>query len=1135
MLRNFKFLSKNALFSAAAAFVGATISCADVLEITTSGTYYTFNEDGVIVDVSGEVMFSNSGTGTASALYNLGSYWYLDATLQYPAWPAYASNASYSEPTVADFLGLFTAGTLTVEKGTVILRGNISMYANFGTVLNNLNGIRTIGEIWGISQVTLGSGTILDIHENSYTFLANVSAAADSTLLINNIGNTSAKDVIIHIESETLEDGGSLGNITGSSTASVYKTGDGNLTLLTNTDFAGAFYLAGGNLYLNGSKSVSTYNRSVLQKYGYDLEYGLTLANASSINLAGTSTTDALALNEYARSGYDAGYQTSTVSVYNSSTGLYVNVVLYKTSYFPTITTGTTLVIEGNEIIRNFQSMFALGASATDDTNSATSAIRNAAYSTNTDSLLVAGTGSGTYVGIAEDAILAIYQESGHGGIYKGTICGLDSNGNASINITGGTVLKYGSGDLALILEGANFSKLVVLEGNLITNISTVNISAGVYDWATGTWTEAPGAQILGGSLYIIENDITTLKTRLLVDDGADLHFSTYYELDTLGGKVDCSNNFRAAGTIQIKYEQRFVTGDVYVEGGVKLILTATEVYDGDENTDEIEFSGGAFGLANAIILIGEDSGKISKISFGNTNQKINNLTGDAWTEVELGSGTMFANITSSDYVSLTEEIVQYGTFQGYISGVGNVIKTGSETLTLTGGTKITFYGAFAAAEGDVVFTEASSFANISALILNSGTTTSATGNQYVAALYGASDSTLTITAGTLTVGTSATRETLLARELSSIGNLATTSLSNSDAAFDFSALGFSSTEAEKFAKALTSLGVLTDDETEALLNYLQGDCNSGDWKDLGTIFGKEISRGDYSQITEADFARLYLSLLAQSSFADQIENADEMISRLSFDGALSVDQLKKIDSTSKLTISGTLSTSFIEVTAGTLEIDFDTLGLSDEETDSDGNLVSATIAGNVADGIFIEDGAIFEFNSEDSSATLTLNEIIYGKGNVILHSAGTLVLGENVTYTGTTTIHCGNVVLTLRESQGEIVSEGEGSLTISNDNDVTFSNEISIGGDLIKIGAGTVVLNGELEVGGNVIVEEGNLTFVDYIIAQSETEEGESAQTVTIFEGATFSVCVSDEDETLTSYANYLREDDEDNSSGSL
>ncbi len=1248
MFKNFSALTKRTLLAAAALAAGT---------LAANAAYYEYSEDNLYNGANNLSSYPDSvvvltGTGTYAAFYGVGDvvvrtdggvqlfehgainslYYSPISAGSYKSSPYSTSgylwwvdtlNAYTSVPLA--LLPNWTGGELRIEAGTVYLTEAVNAWADYGTRLNTLYWGSSDSKMWGVDKITLYGGTILDVSEwyqtsmiqsssNVLISLHNLNVGSDltsgngdvtsgyfTTLVI---GNNTNHYVDIHIDaydgtSATLEYGGSVGFIEGS--ANVYKTGDGDLAVYRDSlDFYGNFYAAGGSTVLHGDAGIvytTDDPTGVLAEYGYDLEYSHSLSNAASVNISGTVDSQSLtggtsSKSEAARGGVDVRFQVENIGT-TTVNGTIYTLMEWKNSFFPDAAAGT-LVIEENQVIKNFQAMFAVGASATDDTKSSASAIQNAADETYTDSPLIPGTGSGSYLVIAEDATLAVRQESGHGGIYKGTICGgVNSDGSLA---TGGTFLKYGEGDLALILESANYSNLVCLEGKLVTNVAALNLSAGVYDWEEGNehWVEEPGVKIYGGELVIIENDAATLKVRLEVSEDADLVFSSYELIDTLGGDVDASNNYRTPGTIEVVTEQRFVTGNVIVKGGTTLVLTsedvygggtslatattlaltAVDVYEGDLNTDQIEFSGGTFGLANAIILTGvatetdeegntTDVSQTSKLSFNNTSQKVNNLVGDIFSEVDLGRGTMTANIELTGAVVFNtyysddfDETLQYGEFRGSIQGVGNVIKTGVGTLTLSAGPSVSYFGAMVVEGGNLVATTASTLCNISALALNTGTVVTMSGDQQVAALYGAEGSEMTVD-GALIVGNTASRQSVLERELAASGGaIVTAALSNSNETQDLYY-----TDATSYLKPITDL---LGGDSSALIHYADSNCSSDDWDTLDEIFaerGLEFKRngsGQYSQITEADYAWLYLKLLADSSFVEG--KYDTMLERLSFDGSLTVDSLEKVDSNSRLTISGTLATNRILVTAGAVEVDYDTLGIAKYEkvVDDDGNAVldedgnetfrviadvasddgsgdgsggdgtdggveeeeSASadviaVSGNVADGISIEEGAVFSFNTTGAEGeTIWLNEEITGRGNFEKTGDGKLILGSSVAYTGTTTIVDGDLEMTLRAEQGDVTISAAGStLTLIQDEDLVWSNSLTASGDLVKKGAGTLTLDGALDIAGNITVEEGRLIMVDYIIATEDATTAKlrtvattgTAQTITIKEGATF------------------------------
>ncbi len=1201
-------------------------------------------------------------------------------------------------------------GELVVKEGLLDMRGCINLWEDYGSRINALllanpaddfsKGGTLGGKMSGVSAITLeGSSTlavgdsVLDVIRNSgypvvrgsknhFVFLNNLRAGEDNThryttldVGSNNVGYTllnARYHVDLHVDAydsangRTLEQGGSVGYIKGD--AYVYKTGGGKFELLNeSSQFTGAFYAAGGSLILSASAddavSVDNSNTKALEKYyasrGEALpEFGRTLWTAKSLTIAGTVdpknssyTESTTSLSEASRQGASVRVRFQSARWDNDNKW---NDSYYEQSFFTTPAAGT-VVVNDNQAIRNFQAMFANGASATDSDKSAASAIQNAADNVDKDAPIIAGTGAGSYLAVAEGATLAVYQEAGAGGIYKGTICGVNETGDAAgidshtgALTKGGTIVKYGEGDIAIMPEGANYEKLAILEGkNVVVNIQALDLDPGSYDftasreydpetgkWLINRWTDDPGLHVSDAvsNFTIVENEASTLKIRL---DSANVHFRTYATISTLGGDVDVSDG-RAPGYVEIAQEQRFVTGEVFAENGMTLILTATDFAGTDVDTDgdgvadvrryydkngwgkfededgvlhdvayekelavgnrayfytdangvkqyltaeqvadsskffyddatvgsytddsgtydvgyvlnaagareyfylkndervalsseavesakangkfvdceTIEFSGGSFGSASAVILSGKleagsSAGAIySTLAFNNTDQKIRNLTGDEYSEVKLGTSTLTVDVTDSTTLSGTTNAgtaLVYSTFDGAISGVGNLVKTGAETLTLGGGASLSYMGATVISDGSIKATKARSLWDSSALVLNGATrvvetegadgntvvstedvvrtTAVFTGAQNLVALFGASNSEVTLSGGELRLGADASRQdkidAALAVNGSALGVIVTDDLGNSDEdAPTFPAgAGAASTDAlvAAYLKPLTNLA--DAEQAEALKTYFSGARNNA--AEVRGLF----ELGDSAEkLSKADVTRIYLKLLRANGLLADNAATEAMIERLAFDGAVTAKSISKVGG-DRATLSGTVEAESLAIYAGAVEIDAD--ALASEDTFSKGVTIAA--------------GATFAINTTGVEAGV-FDKVVSGDGNFEKLGDGALTLGEDVVYYGTTTVKGGDLTMTLRSTAGGTYSQGDvfvesadSTLTFFQEKDTLWTGMLGNKGDLVKTGAGTLELRGAgSRIDGGVAVKEGALLLADFAFADGAPE----------------------------------------------
>ena len=533
----------------------------------------------------------------------------------------------------------------------------------------------------------------------------------------------------IHIDQDFV---GSVGILAGG--GKVIKTGAGTLRVLNDSRMTGDFIAAGGTIILESAT-------------------GLTFANSSSFNIAGTQDTadfngaqqteGALGLsrrganiryaevasnsNNYPRWDYRPALfpDTGTLTVQRDGADQFISYA----------NTGAEVILRNDQTIRNFQADFALNAKGTTNIGGANAevytavdAIRTAADVSDKNELVIPGTGVGATLRL-DGHTLTINQDAGRDGLFSGNIFGYDS----FKNVPGGRIVKTGAGTLVLLLaSGSSYDETLVLGGTFIANAQGLG-QKQVFIGDNGTFA-------------ILQNNSGTLSANLAGSAGSTLKLLASAVLDNGSGAGIQVNPGLDPGELNVINAQDQFRGSILVNDGV-----------------DLSFSGGrnnTFINATAVTL-NSGSNRETVLRFGDTNQLIRNLAGNASARVELGRG----DITLEQNASLA--------YAGFITGVGSLIKQGTAGFTLAGTTgtslfKDAYYGATIVRPGGALIAgTANATPNTSALVLvGAGTYTQGNQAQVVGALFGSASSFVNLGTGSLTVGYTSARAASLTTAL---------------------------------------------------------------------------------------------------------------------------------------------------------------------------------------------------------------------------------------------------------------------------------------------------------------------------------------------------------------------------------
>ena len=152
--------------------------------------------------------------------------------------------------------------------------------------------------------------------------------------------------------------------------------------------------------------------------------------------------------------------------------------------------------------------------------------------------------------------------------------------------------------------------------------------------------------------------------------------------------------------------------------------------------------------------------------------------------------------------------------------------------------------------------------------------------------------------------------------------------------------------------------------------------------------------------------------------------------------------------------------------------------------TNVSGSNLTITGASNSASGLMkINISGNATLLASNGDIVLGSNSSLTGSGSLTKNGSGDLILSGTSSFTGTTNINQGAVVLGANQNLGAIAGSGNlslGSYTLTTNasSSTTFSGAISGSGGLTKNGTGTLTLTGELSYTGNTSINTGTVVI---------------------------------------------------------
>ena len=428
-------------------------------------------------------------------------------------------------------------------------------------------------------------------------------------------------------------------------------------------------------------------------------------------------------------------------------------------------------------------------------------------------------------------------------------------------------------------------------------------------------------------------------------------------------------------------------------------------------------------------------------------------------------------------------------TYSGIISGTGSIVKEGSATLGLTNANTYSGPTTISAGTLDVTGTLADS----AAVTVNSGATYIVNASDTIASLAGAGN---TLLNANLTFGNA--NDTTISGIISGAGSL---TKEGSGAVTLSGTNTYSGATTVNSGTVVLAANDVIANNSNVMING--GTLNLGMYSDTVAAVTVGVNGGSIISST---------GVLTGSSYTFNNTSPAAISARLA--GLGSVTQA----GSGTTTLSGLNTYSggtFLN--AGSLIVGADAnLGdASASITFNGGTLNSiASFTLSASRGIFLTSNAIFNV---DALTTLTFNGTIAGSGSLTKTGLGTLILGGNNTYTGSTAINTGAITITgsLADTADVTVASGASynvnsadtinrilgsgtvtlgaNLSLSSNQNFEFAGAFTGSGSLRKTGSGILTLSGDSSFTGNLLLNNSRL-----IIASSNALGASTIETTT-------------------------------------
>ncbi|EJI2116931.1 autotransporter-associated beta strand repeat-containing protein [Salmonella enterica] len=970
----------------------------------------------------------------------------------------------------------------------------------------------------GQSLTKTGAGTLILNAENTYTGGTTIS---DGTLVANNVEALGTGNVADNATLELNTGGDFTNNISGS--GQVVKSGDDALTLSGSNTYTGGTTISGGTLVATNVEALGS--GDVTDDATLELNTGGDFAN----NIGGTGSV------------VKSGDKTLTLSGANSYTGgttisggtLVANNVealgsgdvtdnatleLNTSGTFDNAISGSGQVVKSGDKTLTFSGANSYSGATTISGGTLIATHVNALGTgaiDNRASLLLDASGQFTVTDLTTES--GGNTEIGAGSTLQATTLTQKSDSTLTINLNSNTVDPVihaasqvslaGTLDITGVGDVLDSDPASTDDLDTFTLIASDKTIAGDFEKLTVAGMDADLADFITvdgriddtGKQYELTTALTWYADR---DDAvtdahgtfnltnADGSFAVNTVLENVDATLDPASATgwdgtslikQGAGTLILNAENTY-TGGTIISGGT-LVATNVDALGSGDVTDNATLelnTGGTFD--NAI----SGSGQVDK-----SGDKMLTLSGaNSYSGGTLISdGTLVAsNVEALGTGDVTNDAVLElntgGDFDNAISGSGQVVKSGDETLTLSGSN--TYTGGTLISGGTLVASNVEALGsgdvtNNAVLELNTGGdfTNNISGSGQVVK---SGDETLTLSgANSYTGGTTISGGTLVATNVEALGtgdvtNNATLEL-NTGGTFD-NAISGSGQVVKSGDDVLTlsgansySGGTLISDGTLVASNVEAlgtGDVTDDATLELNTGGTFDNAIGGSGNVVKSGADTLTLSGSNSYTGGTTISGGTLVASN--------VEALGTGDVTNNATLELNTGGDFINNIGGTGRVEKsgdDTLTLSGSNTYTGGTTISGgTLVANDVNALGtgdVTDNATLELNTSG-----TFDNVISGSGQVVKSGDKTLTLSGSNTYTGGTTINDGTLIASNVEALGTGDVTDNATLELNTGGD--FDNAISGSGQVVKSGDETLTLSGANSYTGGTTISGGTL-----------------------------------------------------------